>query len=362
MALKPSITETLHQRVQKWVLKIKPLLFTYKKGFFEFQYLANSPQANIQCFIKMPFVKHIAHKQSLSTSNAFIKTDLFYYEVEEGLWLYLVQTDYKANVCYKEFYDKYLPTEYYFLNLEIKYSGGDSKHTFVNDVSYSNNSFLLFKPKSSFKSYHFKNTKEFSVTLFFNEDWLKSKLYKRPGFKNSTLWYFFESKDTSIISPSELNETSDIFQPIFEALFNEKATGILSSQVLQKFTGDFLSQFLVSYNHVPIGALNLGNNARQQVLAAEKKLTRDLFSSFPGIEKIANEIGISPTKLKANFKLVFEKSMFQYFREKQMLAAKEILKDEKIKTNDLSHMLGYKNAGKFAVAFKKHTGISPSEV
>jgi AraC-like DNA-binding protein len=82
---------------------------------------------------------------------------------------------------------------------------------------------------------------------------------------------------------------------------------------------------------------------------------------FPGIDKIAKEIGLSPTKLKSDFKIVYKQSLFQYYRDKQLVFAQELLIGNKGKIKDIAAVFGYENAGKFSTAFKKRFGLLPSE-
>jgi AraC-like DNA-binding protein len=58
---------------------------------------------------------------------------------------------------------------------------------------------------------------------------------------------------------------------------------------------------------------------------------------------------------------MFGKAIFQYFQEKQMLLARELLKTEDVRVKELAQKFGYENAGKFSQAYKKHFAMLPSE-
>ncbi len=86
-----------------------------------------------------------------------------------------------------------------------------------------------------------------------------------------------------------------------------------------------------------------------------------MFEKFPGIETIATEIGMSATKLKANFKQYYGQTMFDYYNTKQLNFAKQLLEQHANSIKEIAHMLGYVNASKFSSAFKKHFGMLPSD-
>jgi AraC-like DNA-binding protein len=98
-----------------------------------------------------------------------------------------------------------------------------------------------------------------------------------------------------------------------------------------------------------------------KVFKAEKILMDNIDGDFPGIDFIAKETGLSPTKLKKDFKVVFGTSVLKYFREKQMLIAKDLLHNEDVLVKELAHKFGYENAGKFSIVYKKYFRILPSQ-
>lgn len=59
---------------------------------------------------------------------------------------------------------------------------------------------------------------------------------------------------------------------------------------------------------------------------------------------------------------MYGKPVFQYFQEKQMHLAKELIHENQMLIKEISYKFGYENTSKFSAAFKKHHGILPSEV
>jgi AraC-like DNA-binding protein len=94
----------------------------------------------------------------------------------------------------------------------------------------------------------------------------------------------------------------------------------------------------------------------------EKRLKDCLLTEFPGIEVLAAEINVSPAKLKTDFKNYFGDSIYQYYLSKQLLFAHDLLAIHHKSVGETAEILGYKNIGKFTVAFEKKFGMLPSKV
>jgi AraC-like DNA-binding protein len=67
-------------------------------------------------------------------------------------------------------------------------------------------------------------------------------------------------------------------------------------------------------------------------------------------------------KLKKGFKSLFDTTVFGYIRRLRMQHATRLLKDEKKSIEEVAWELGYEHAQHFSVSFKKHFGISPSQL
>jgi AraC-like DNA-binding protein len=96
------------------------------------------------------------------------------------------------------------------------------------------------------------------------------------------------------------------------------------------------------------------------LLKIRGKLICDFEKGCPTIQSIAEEFGISPTKLKSNFKIFYGKSVFQYFQQERMELAKKMIESGH-SIADAGFKIGYSNLSKFSSAYKKHFGFNPKE-
>ncbi len=84
------------------------------------------------------------------------------------------------------------------------------------------------------------------------------------------------------------------------------------------------------------------------------------FTPAPTIEKLARQVGLSPTKLKFGFRFLFGQTVSEYVNELRMNAARDLLR----KSKPISHVsaeLGYDYQNSFTVAFRRHYGVLPKD-
>lgn len=99
---------------------------------------------------------------------------------------------------------------------------------------------------------------------------------------------------------------------------------------------------------------------RRIVTEAEQMLTADLRTRYTMAE-LASRFGISSSALKKYFSAVYGRPVSQYMREKRMENAKALLADTDESVGVIASACGYEHQGKFGMAFKAFTGISPLE-
>ncbi len=350
------------QTINNWFSKVKQTLFKYKDGFYELPILSNSPESTIASIRKMPFVKFSKKNETFSSNNPFIKAHVYYHEIEKGLWYMHADALYKENVSYKRINEKKLSSEYYLLFLEIARTEMQDKEGLIDGMSYSNSSWVLFKPKAGITNCRFKGNKTTALTLYFDQEWLNHKLNKFKKFDTSILKSFFDSKSKLIIGHEEI-KTAKTISKISKKLFQKKTDNSTTEKEWQNFAFDFIGFFIDKYekDHTSNHLIEIAHLDRKKMIHAEKILLDGLYGNFEGIEKVAAEVGLSPTKLKSNFKLAFGATVFQYFRQKQMEAAKIIILKKELPIKEVALLFGYKNPSRFTDAYKECIGILPSE-
>lgn len=336
-----------------------------KDGFYELPYVANSPESIVTSFDKMPFTKHSKKRKQLAIDTPFLTGKSRYANIENGLWVFYSEIEYKENINYKRIEINELPSNYYILSLQSsKDSIHKKKRSIVNGQSYSGQSWLLFKPKANNTDCNFKGSKQTSFNIYFNEKWLKKVLYKSNSFLKSNLKEFFDSKAQYIIWPDAENITRDLIYRVSLFFNNRSVPDDNFDKHLKMMVKEALSLFIQKYKLDNVGKkfYEIPSKERKEILGSEKILCSNLYAKFSGIETLSGTAGMSPTKFKRCFKLVYGMAPYQYFQAKQMVLAKEMLQKNNHKIGELAKLFQYENSGKFSSAFRKNFGHLPSEI
>ena len=76
--------------------------------------------------------------------------------------------------------------------------------------------------------------------------------------------------------------------------------------------------------------------------------------------ELAKEAGINSLKLKKGFRQVFNTTVFGYLYTHRMEEGRRLLELGRLNVTQVAQVVGYTHPGKFAAAFKKKYGITPT--
>jgi AraC-like DNA-binding protein len=79
------------------------------------------------------------------------------------------------------------------------------------------------------------------------------------------------------------------------------------------------------------------------------------------LTSLSRESMLNEFKLKKGFKALFGSSVIHYVRQLRMQHARTLLRDNRMTVEEVASRVGYLYPNHFAVAFKKHFGILPSD-
>ncbi|SDZ74096.1 AraC-type DNA-binding protein [Arachidicoccus rhizosphaerae] len=356
------------KKLKTWLNQFKQCYFTYSKGFYHLPYNGQSAKSLIDSFDGFPFVRHFKEKQQIYSSNPFCQGGFYYQELEEGCWLMYSKIRYKANVAYDLIYKKDPAAEqlegYYMLSLNninnVTSINNDICHKFVCFPQYS---WTFYKPGERHCDLNFKGAENKYITLYISEAWLQKNLRVNKKFSDGGLDKFIQSSTSYIIWP--LGPTDEALENFdrFEKVMN---LGSDVSQVdrlnLKYTTLAFIFEFfdLCKQQRVVERSVAVDYDDKFSMSKVERYLREHLFEKFAGVSFLAKKFGVSETKLKTEFRQLFGKPLYQYFQDRQMEVAKNMVLEDQMLIKDISFKLGYESPGKFAQAFKKCHGFSPS--
>ncbi|WP_396158789.1 helix-turn-helix transcriptional regulator [Flavobacterium sp.] len=81
----------------------------------------------------------------------------------------------------------------------------------------------------------------------------------------------------------------------------------------------------------------------------------------PGLQELADEVGISLKKLKAGFKEIYGDTVFNFLFDYKMEFARKLLDTGSYNVNEVGLKIGYSTSSHFIAAFKKKFGTTPKK-
>lgn len=98
----------------------------------------------------------------------------------------------------------------------------------------------------------------------------------------------------------------------------------------------------------------------QKIRQAKKVLIEEM-TQPPTLKELARTIGLNEYRLKAGFKNIYGKTVFQFLNDYRLDKAREILNEGQVKVNDAAYQIGYTNPSHFIAAFRKKFGVTPKK-
>ena len=334
--------------------------FTYKDGFFEMPYMAGSPEMTVKSFDKFYFTKHNKKDNKIDVKNIFMHGAFYYLKLEDGLWIYVSRVQYKKNIQFYHYYQENDTDNYYFLNFNQHLKTISSKKMVVNGLCISNQSWVLFKPLVAKSICHFKDTEELNVTINFNQAWLDKQLNTNELFIKSNISSFINSEAKFLSWPfSEKEEIS--FHHFFECIHQKEPA---YEEKLKNLTSRTFDLFLKKHINQKIteNDFQFSDADRKKIQIANQYMLDNICGKSITIDMICDKIGMSSTKFKILFKKVYGNSVYQYYRDKKLEYAHDLIKKSESTITEIANYIGYENTSKFTIAYKQKFGALPSNV
>lgn len=100
---------------------------------------------------------------------------------------------------------------------------------------------------------------------------------------------------------------------------------------------------------------------KEKILQAREIILQNI-NHPPTIPELAKQIGINQCYLKKGFKEMFKSTVYEFVIEQRMLKAKMLLSLNTQSVSQIAEEVGYSNTSNFSNAFKRYTGLYPSEL
>lgn len=102
-------------------------------------------------------------------------------------------------------------------------------------------------------------------------------------------------------------------------------------------------------------------SAEQVIVNAATSYLAHCLAAPPHLQELARKVGTYEKKLSQAFRKVLGKTVFEYVRDERLRMAEALLDDTTLSITDIAAETGFSTPANFATAFRKKTGITPTE-
>ncbi|MEZ5498280.1 MAG: AraC family transcriptional regulator [Steroidobacteraceae bacterium] len=107
-------------------------------------------------------------------------------------------------------------------------------------------------------------------------------------------------------------------------------------------------------------ALDLDLPCGDKIRRARAILSVD-YANPPLLPDLAQQLGISETRLKSGFRSMYGSSVMQYCIDRRVEAARLLLREGRLSISEIGSIVGYEDHSAFSRAFRRQTGATPRE-
>ena len=294
---------------------------------------------------------------ALLFDNPSVKGQLIKAQPDEGLWI----RKWDLNVFQKvTLLRQVAPASHdtkfvlvYFLNPSIfELKEGQRKvslNSRRNNLFFSNRTEMDFSvvPKQAF----------YVVDITFTEAWLRTQFIDAdPCFKKILDTYLVPAGQTPLLEACRAEEYK-LLHDLDKGMQTDNQDSLFLRSRVYELVCSFFRKLCASEE----GDQKKGAVHYDQLVQAEALMMQDLQRPLK-IESIAREISMSPSTLLRQFRQVYGKSVHEYYVEKKMEVAKQLIIEKKLPVKEVARLLGYRQASPFIETFSKLYGCSPGSL
>lgn len=199
-----------------------------------------------------------------------------------------------------------------------------------------------------------ENMDGFQITLTIDKDWFTGALppsdnnYLKQLLESNKPFYLFESlQSTMQILIYDIHQIINSGKKLQQFNLHQKAIELFNLFLQQ------LENRTSNENSLGINPIDV-----QKIFTVRKTILENL-TSPSSIKQLAQDAGMSVSKLQKCFQQVFGKSISQYALSEKMQLAKQMLDTKKYSISEVGYDLGYANLSHFTKAFYNAFGVNP---
>lgn len=195
---------------------------------------------------------------------------------------------------------------------------------------------------------------EFSMSGY----WIR----QQPGYLRIAKYFndgVLDDGNMSVLIETIQSKTGQLAARLIDSVDDPKAD---ATAVFAQGSGT-INDFLTAASREELGKTS--NNLDLyyvKVKEAESILLEHLQKTPPRMGMIAKMVALSESTLKRYFKLIYGKSVYDYYLNRKMDLARTIMLQKPYSVNEIAELMGYEKVSHFIEIFKKHHGCSPGSI
>jgi AraC-like DNA-binding protein len=195
---------------------------------------------------------------------------------------------------------------------------------------------------------------EFTISAY----WLK----QQPGFVQVAQYFndgIVDENSMPVLIEPCVAKTNQLAGKLIDCITDKKADTDHVIPVAIGMIKDFMTAVSREATDKTSGNIDL---YYEKVKEAENILLSYIHKSPPRMGIIAKMVALSESTLKRYFKIIYGKSIYEYYLNKKMDIARTLLVQNPFTVNETAERMGYEKVSHFIEIFKKHHGCSPGSI
>jgi AraC-like DNA-binding protein len=309
----------------------------------------------------LPFMTHYLEGQCIKTNNLFLRDSFDYFEIKEGLWVTFYEYFFKENIAFINENQIEVPGRYNLSFIKYLQNNNFENKLKLNGNRYFDINWSLFHPGQEVNANQFKNSNTLITCFSFEHSWLEKNqsLSKLTVDNPLRLLFSYGFEHHPLIKNSVINAEDKVLTLYedFKKIKEGHSNGYLFKSRCQTILAEFFDGLTNNLKQI-----NYSQKNKDLMMKLISYLEDNLYQDFPGILILSIVLNSSPTRIKTLFKNWYGNTILQWYRGKQMELALKKLRKDKVLVKEIAYKMGFSNASKFSLSFKKYHGFNPSEV
>lgn len=289
-------------------------------------------------------------------NNEIYEGTHFILPIEEGIKAMLVDTTYKetTRLQYRNKDTNFIGLYFYLTNLDVDFmineetaSIGKLKHNLSIVDSRVDMDYMIQK-----------GTRIYVICILLDKDIVKEYFSKISKTASKIIDNILDNKRNATFRLDRMNIESLILINDFKKIdYNNSLYEIYFKGLVYGLTAQYLKQLQIKKSIFE----KTFNVDIKNIIASKAMLQNNVDGPFPGINFLAEQIGMSPSKYKKLFVKISGVNPGTYFYNNKLNRAKELLETGKFTVNEVASKLNYANVSYLSKRFHKMYGVFPKE-